>query len=322
MDRSGDGCPIKSGMTNESLKMTQSEIQFDQPLIFTLPHSHARGRFVRLGPVLDLILSAHGYPPAIERVLADALTLTALLGSTLKDADGQLTLQAQTENGLIELLVCDYKAGELRGYLKFDPERAAEMPEDPSLFALFGKGYLGITFDQAASGERYQGIVPLDGENLAEAAQAYFVQSDQLPTLIRLATRHDKGAGCIAGGMLVQFLPDGEEGRERLHTLEDNPAWDHVRALAETMTAEELTDPALSLEALTWRLFHEEEEIRVLPGAPIVRGCRCNADYLKSVIARFPAEERTHMADADGNIVIDCAFCSKLFPIPLDAAAA
>ncbi len=296
--------------------MTQSEIYFDQPLIFTLPDQHARGRFVRLGPVLDLILSAHGYPPAIERVLADALTLTALLGSTLKDEQGQLTLQAQTENGLIELLVCDYKAGELRGYLKFDPECAAEMPEDPSLFALFGKGYLAITFDQAASDERYQGIVPLDGENLAEAAQNYFVQSDQLPTLVRLATRQEKGAGCIAGGMLVQYLPDGEEGRERLHVREDHPQWEHVRALAETISSEELTDPRLSLETLVWRLFHEEQEVRVLPAEKLVRGCRCNPDYLKSVIERFPPQERAEMANDEGDIVIDCAFCSKLFPIP------
>ncbi len=297
--------------------MTQSETHFDQPLIFTLPHNHARGRFVRLGPVLDLILSAHGYPPAIERVLADALTLTALLGSTLKDEDGQLTLQAQTQNGIIELLVCDYKAGELRGYLKFDAERAAEMPQDPSLFALFGKGYLAITFDQAASDERYQGIVPLDGENLAEAAQNYFVQSDQLPTLIRLAARRDKNAGCVAGGMMLQYLPDGEEGRERLHTREDDPDWEHVRALAETMSADELTDPELSLETLTWRLFHEEEEVRVLPAAKLTRGCRCNPDYLKSVIERFPAEERAHMTNENGEIVIDCAFCSRLFPIPV-----
>lgn len=293
------------------------EIYFDQPLIFTLPENHARGRFVRLGPVLDLVLSAHGYPPAIERVLADALTLTALLGSTLKDMDGQLTLQAQTENGLIELLVCDYKAGELRGYLKFDAERAAEMPDNPSLFALFGKGYLAITFDQAASDERYQGIVPLDGENLAEAAQNYFVQSDQLPTLVRLAARRDPVAGCVAGGLFLQYLPDGEEGRERLHVRDDNPEWDHVRALAETMGAEELTDPGLSLETLTWRLFHEEE-IRVSPGPRLSRGCRCDGDYLRSVIERFPASERAAMADENGNIVIDCAFCSRLFPIAIE----
>lgn len=295
-----------------------NETWFDQPLVFTLPNQHARGRFVRLGPVLDLIISAHGYPPAMERVLADALTLTALLGSTLKDANGQLTLQAQTENGIVDLLVCDYRGGELRGYLKFDAERAAEMPANPSLFALFGKGYLAITFDQSTSGERYQGIVPLEGESLAAAAQSYFEQSDQLPTLIRLATRHDKDAGCIAAGMFIQHLPDSEEGKERLHARVDNPEWEHVRALAETIKPEELTDPSLSMEALTWRLFHEDE-VRVSEGAHLSRGCRCDPEYLQSVISRFPPAEQVQMADDDGNIVIDCAFCSKLFPVAIAA---
>ena len=297
-----------------------NETWFDQPLVFTLPNQHARGRFVRLGPVLDLVLSAHGYPPALERVLADALVLTALLGSTLKDADGQFTLQAQTENGIIDLLVCDYKGGELRGYLKFNAERAAEMPVEPSLFALFGKGYLAITFDQDASGERYQGIVPLEGESLAEAAQNYFEQSDQLPTLIKLALGHGEGKSCFAGGMMIQYLPDGEEGKERLHVRADNPEWEHVVALAETLKDEELVDPDLSMETLAWRLFHEDE-VRVSVGTKLSRGCRCNQDYLQSVIERFPLEERKHMADDQGNIVIDCAFCSKLFPISANIEA-
>lgn len=297
-----------------------NETWFDQPLVFTLPNQHARGRFVRLGPVLDLILSAHGYPPALERVLADALVLTALLGSTLKDAGGQFTLQAQTQNGIIDLLVCDYRGGEIRGYLKFDAERAAEMPVEPSLFALFGKGYLAITFDQDASGERYQGIVPLEGESLAEAAQNYFEQSDQLPTLIKLALGHGEGKSCFAGGMMIQYLPDGEEGKERLHVRADNPEWEHVLALAETLKDEELVDPDLSMETLAWRLFHEDE-VRVSVGTKLSRGCRCNQDYLESVIERFPLEERKHMADDQGNIVIDCAFCSKLFPISANIEA-
>ncbi len=122
-----------------------SETGFDRPITFTLPHEDARGRVVRLGPVLDTILSAHAYPPVAERVLAEALVLTALLGSTLKEAGDQLTLQAQTEKGAISLLVCDYIAGKLRGHLSFDPERLAEAGADPTLFGLFGKGFLALT---------------------------------------------------------------------------------------------------------------------------------------------------------------------------------
>ncbi|HWH18749.1 MAG TPA: Hsp33 family molecular chaperone HslO, partial [Allosphingosinicella sp.] len=131
----------------------------DEAIGFTLPARHARGRIVRLGPLLDEILSAHDYPAPIARILSEALVLTALLGSLLKEPGGQVTMQAQTESGIIDLLVCDYRAGELRGYVRFDRERLAEVPSLPSLFALFGKGYLAITFDLPVANERYQGIV-------------------------------------------------------------------------------------------------------------------------------------------------------------------
>lgn len=287
----------------------------DRAIGFTIPDRHARGRLVRLGPVLDAILSNHAYPPVIERVLAEALTLTALLGSTLKDVNGQLTLQAQTEGGAIDLLVCDYRGGEMRGYLRHDADRLAEMPTEPSLFALFGKGHLAITFDQALTNERYQGIVPLDGGSLAEAAQSFFAQSEQIPSLVRLAVARHGELGHVAGGLLLQHLPEGEEGRERLHTRLDHPEWEHVHALASTISAEELTDAALPLDEVAWRLFHEEKEIRVLAANNLVRGCRCNLEHIRDVLGRFPAEERSHMQDDDGLIRVDCAFCARSFPI-------
>ncbi|WP_414708016.1 Hsp33 family molecular chaperone HslO [Rhizorhapis sp.] len=287
----------------------------DRALGFTITSRHARGRLVRLGPVMDQVLSAHAYPPVIERLLGEALALTALLGTTLKDAGGQLTIQAQTENGVVELLVCDYKAGELRGYVKFDEDRLAEQPSDPTLFALFGKGYLAITFDQAVSGERYQGIVPLEGASLAAAAEHYFSQSEQIPSFVRIAVRHDPGEGCIAAGLLLQHLPEGEEGRERLHVRMDHPEWEHVHALAATVSDDELTDGGLPLEDLVWRLFHEEDEVRVLTPVSLQRGCRCNIEHIRDVIGRFPADQRGEMADEGGMINVDCAFCSRIFEV-------
>ncbi|HEX7741362.1 MAG TPA: Hsp33 family molecular chaperone HslO [Sphingobium sp.] len=293
----------------------------DDALGFTIPSRHARGRIVRLGPVLDDVLAAHSYPPPIERLLASALVLAALLGSTLKDVGGQLTLQAQTENGVVSLLVADYKGGEVRGYAKFDADRLAELGPDPTLFGLFGKGFLGITFDQAATGERYQGIVPLDGDSLADAAEHYFFQSEQIPSVVRIATRHEAGQGCIAGGMLLQHLPEGEVGRDRLHTRHDHPEWEHVQALAVTLQDAELTDETLPFTDIVWRLFHEEEVVRVTEPVELSKGCRCDIDHIRSVIGRFPAEERAKMADDQGVIGVDCAFCSRLFPVPLDSFA-
>ncbi|NNM75860.1 Hsp33 family molecular chaperone HslO [Sphingomonas sp. ID1715] len=295
--------------------------ELDRTLGFAILEQHARGRLVRLGPVLDEILSAHAYPPVVEKLLAEALALTALLGATLKDESGQMTLQAQTESGPIDLLVCDYKDGQVRGYVQFDADRIAMVPSDPSLFALFGKGYLAITFDQAVSGERYQGIVPLEGASLAEAAQSYFSQSEQIPSLVQLAHRHDVDGRCIAGGILLQHLPEGEEGRDRLHTRLDHPEWQHVEALGRTIKDDELTDPDLPMETLVWRLFHDEKEVRVLGGASLSRGCRCNREHILGVLSRLPQPEQADMADEHGLIRVDCAFCSISHPIALSELA-
>jgi molecular chaperone Hsp33 len=297
--------------------MTDIPLNLDVALSVTIPARHARGRAVRLGGAIDSILANHSYPPVIESLLAEALALTALLGSLLKDPGGQMTLQAQTDNGIVDLLVCDYLAGELRGYVRHDAERLAEAGPNPSLFALFGKGYLAITFDQPATKERYQGIVPLEGDSLAQAAESYFTQSEQIPSFVRLAAERGE-EGWTAGGIIFQHLPEGEEGRERLHTRLDHPEWAHVAILAGTVKPSELLDRTLPLDALVWRLFHEEEEVRTLSPVALTRGCRCDPDYVRSVIARFPAEERAAMVGDDGFIRVDCAFCATDFPISLD----
>lgn len=301
---------------NLAQHIPEGETGFDRLFSFTIPDRHARGRIVRLGPVLETILKAHDYPPAIKHLLAEALVLAALLGGLLKDQTGQLTMQAANEHGIVNLLVCDYRDGELRGYVRHDPARLAALGANPSLFALFGQAYLAITFDMASTGQRYQGIVPLEGGSLAEACEAYFAQSEQVPTLIRVGVRSD-GTGCVAGGLLIQHLAEGEEGRERLHVRLDHPEWEHVAVMAGSTRHDELVDPDLSLEALVWRLFHEEQEVRVEPGSAITRGCRCNVEHYQSVLVKFPEEERVAMRDERGLIVVDCAFCSKLFEISL-----
>jgi len=301
-------------MTSPIDQAKAAEAQLDTAFGFAIPGRNARGRVVRLGPLLDQILSAHDYPAPIARILSEALVLTALFGAMLKEAGGQLTVQAQTESGIVDLLVCDYRGGELRGYVRFDRERLAELPSHRDLRALFGKGYLAITFDQSVTGERYQGIVPLEGDSLAEAAQTFFSQSEQIPSLVRLAVND---TGHIAAGLLVQHLPEGEEGRERIHTRLDHPEWEHVRILAETVKSAELTDQMLSLDTLLWRLFHDEEEVRLLETVKLAKGCRCNLEHIRSVIARFGAEERAEMVDSDGFISVDCEFCSRVFPLSI-----
>lgn len=290
---------------------------FDKVLTFTVPDRNARGRIVRLGPVLNEVIAAHAYPAPIRHLLAEALVLATLLGSLLKDEQSQLTMQAQTQDGVIDLLVCDYRGGEVRGYVRFDRARLDELGPSLTLHALFGDGYLAITFDLPATNQRYQGIVPLEGETLAAACESYFVQSEQIPTLIRLGVRSD-ASGCVAGGLLIQHLPEGEEGRERLHVQLDHPEWDHMRIMGGAVSPAELFDACLDLETVLWRLFHEEREVRVEQGMPVAKGCRCTNEYYRSVLARFGPDERAEMRNEDGLILVDCAFCSKVFEIDLD----
>ena len=291
-----------------------SETFSDRLLGASIPARDARLRMVRLEKPLAEILAAHDYPPAMRNLLAEALVVTALIGGLIDEEEGQLTIQAQTSKGIVRLLVCDYRNGAIRGYADFDRERLATLGANPSLASLFGEGHLALTFDVPAKGGRYQGIVPLEGDSLAQACESYFMQSEQVPSLLRVAIRTE-GDRTLAAGMLAQHLPDGEVGRERLHVRLSHPHWEHVQVMASSIRHEELLDTTIPLEALVWRLFHEEDEVRVFPGAPISRGCRCSVEHYQSVIAQFPEEERAEMRNEAGDILVDCAFCSKVFTI-------
>jgi molecular chaperone Hsp33 len=296
---------------NEELRQ---ETGFDRVLGFTLPGYDARGRIVRLGPVLDEVLCAHEYPAPVRHLLSEALVLTALMGSLLKEQDSQITFQAQARDGAVDLLVCDFRKGELRGYVSYDADKLSGMGTNPPLVALFGEACLAITFDLAATDERYQGIVPLEGDTLSEACEAYFARSEQVPTLLRLGIRAD-GKRSIASGLIFQHFPEGEEGKSRLDAGPDHPEWEHVSVLAGSIRHDELVDPDLSLEQLVWRLFNQEAEIRVERMASLSRGCRCTLERFEEILMRFPEDERVDMRDADGRIPVDCAFCSKLFRV-------
>ncbi|WP_066561203.1 Hsp33 family molecular chaperone HslO [Croceicoccus bisphenolivorans] len=294
--------------------METVEVYQDGVLGFTLPHRNVRGRCVRLGAVVDRILSAHDYQPAIRSLLTEALVLCSLMGSLLK-GDGQLTMQAQSAQGVVKLLVADYRNGELRGYVDADRGPLDSLGANPHLPSLFGEdAYLAITFDLASSGERYQGIVPLDGDSLSEACESYFRQSEQIPTLIRIAVQSD-GSESTAAGLLIQHLPHGEEGRERLHVRYDDPDWEHVEVLASSVRHSELVATDISLETIIWRLFHEEPEIRVEQVNALSRGCRCSVDHFVDVLRKFPEDQRDEMRESDGLVHVDCAFCSKVFEV-------
>ena len=288
----------------------------DRSLGFTVAARSIRGRVVRLDAALNAVLAAHAYPDAVARLLAEALTLTALLGGTLQDGATQVTLQAQSAGGAVDLLVCDYRAGQVRGYVRFD--RTLDIGPGLDLPGLFGTGHLAITLEPTAGTERYQGIVPLEGASLSDAITGYFEGSEQLPTLVRVAVGGSAAAGWIAGGILVQHLASAEIGGERLSVAieegRQHPDWEHVVALTSTVSDAELTDPELTAETLLWRLFHVEQ-VRVAEGPVPARGCRCAPAHIAAVLGRFPEAERDQMRGPDGKVRVDCEFCARTWEI-------
>lgn len=296
---------------------------------FTLENLDCRGRVVRLGEALDAILCRHNYPAPVARLLGEAVVLAALIGSSLK-FEGRFILQTQTD-GPVNLLVVDLDAPDgLRGYARFDADAVSQAIArgETQPGQLLGRGHLAMTVDQGAHMERYQGIVALDGGTLEDVAHTYFQQSEQIPTLVRLAVaqitrKGDRRPSWRAGGVLVQHLP--AHGRAVMRDLPgdgdfSNPdtadqdfveddKWTEVRALLATLADDELADPDLSAERLLFRLFHETG-VRVFAPVGLEERCTCSAERIEAMLRdNFSAEERQEMA-VDGEIEVICEFCS------------
>lgn len=301
----------------------------DVVLPFTLDALDCRGRVVRLGSALDSILRRHDYPAPVARLLGEAVVLAALVGSSLK-FEGRFILQTQTD-GPVNLIVVDLDAPDgLRGYARYDHDallRATELGQlKPG--QLLGKGHLAMTVDQGIHTERYQGIVALDGDSLEEVAHRYFMQSEQIPTMVRIAVaehtrRGDPRAAWRAGGVLIQFLPDAGEGvMQDLPgdgdfsnpltydpNFSENDHWTEAKTLLGTLGDDELADPELSPERLLFRLYHETG-VRVFSPVPMEERCTCSAERIEAMLRNsFTAEERQDMA-VNGEIEVVCEFCS------------
>src|ERR1700720_2298087 len=180
----------------------------DAVLPFEVASLDLRGRLTRLGPALDDVLARHDYPPAVGKLLGEAIVLTTLLGSSLK-FDGRFILQTQTD-GPVSFLIVDFQAPDrLRAYARFDAKRLRDGLDSG---ALLGHGHLAMTIDQGPDMSRYQGLVALEGRDLEDVAHEYFKRSEQIPTRIRLAVGEELSAGrdgtrhhWRAGGILLQF---------------------------------------------------------------------------------------------------------------------
>ena len=276
-----------------------------------------RGRLVRLGPTVDRILSQHDYPEPVAAILGEAITLAVVLAGALK-YDGVFTLQTKTD-GPVRLIVADVSSdGAVRGYAQYDEGRLAALGArqggdagaNPSVPDLMGKGYIAFTVDQGEDTERYQGIVELIGVNLAECAQHYFRQSEQIQAGIKLAAaRSGDGGAWRAGGLMLQRVPP--EGGYAVIADDVEDGWRRAMVLMSTATPGELVDPGLSPHRLLFRLFHDEG-VRVFETHPVEARCRCSRERIGRILRSFPVEDIEEMRQ-DEVTTVTCEFCNTRY---------
>ncbi|MBN9886065.1 Hsp33 family molecular chaperone HslO [Salipiger abyssi] len=298
----------------------------DTVLPFQLDVSDIRGRVARLDGVLNGVLRQHDYPEPVEALVAEMALLTALIGQTIK-LRWKLSLQVQTR-GAVRMIATDYfgpeKDGQparIRAYASFDAEKVTS---DPA-FDQLEEGYFAILIDQGKGTTPYQGITPLAGGSLAACAEAYFAQSEQLPT--RFALNFGKVIGADgqgewrAGGLMIQTMPkaspfaqgggSGEDGLLRPEDLvqgDEEENWRRVNFHVDTVDELELIGPDLPPTDLLVRLFHEEQP-RVFDAQPVRFGCTCSEERVRNSLSIYSARDIEKMTTEEGTVTADCQFC-------------
>ena len=272
---------------------------------FQIEMSGLRGRLIRLGPALDEILSRHDYPEPVAGILGEAVVLAAILASALK-YDGVFALQTKGD-GPVPLMVIDITStGDLRGYARFDADRIQAVT-GRDVAALIGSGLLAFTVDHGDFTDRYQGIVELSGETLADCLQHYFRQSEQLDAGIVIAAARRDGAW-RAGGVMIQRLPDADR---KVPSSDRQDDWRRAMILLGSVTEGELLDPGLAANGLLFRLFHEDG-VRVFTPAGLRASCRCSRDRVAGMLGALPRTEVEDMKE-DGKVAVQCEFCNSTY---------
>ncbi|MFU8880777.1 MAG: Hsp33 family molecular chaperone HslO [Rhodobacterales bacterium] len=305
-----------------------SKIAWDDSVLpFQLDMSDIRGRVARLDGVLDGILKQHNYPPQVEALVAEMALLTALIGQTVK-LRWKLQLQVQSK-GPVRMIATDYygptaegEPARIRAYASYDADRLT----DGAPFDQVGTGYFAIMIDQGEGMTPYQGITPLAGGSLAACAEAYFAQSEQIPTRFALSFGQSTERGVHeywrAGGVMLQHMPKaspfakgveatGEDGLLHARDLvdgEDGENWNRANLLLDTVEELELVGPRVAPTDLLVRLFHEEAP-RVFDPQPVRFGCSCSEDRVRQSLSIYSAKDIATMTTADGRVTADCQYC-------------
>lgn len=252
-----------------------------------------RGLHVRLENVWQHIVKQKNYPAAIRRALGELLAAGVLLSGNLKN-EGTLIVQVQGR-GRLKMLVAEAASDRtVRATARWD--ETAEIADDESLGDLLGEGGVFVLTLQPKDGEPWQGVVPLEGDSIAQMLVNYMKRSEQLDTHIVLSASDE-----AAGGLLVQRLPEA---------VSDEGAWEHVSTLARTLTAEELAE--LDAQHVLYRLFHETPP-RVFEPETFEFSCTCSRGKVSDMLLMLGGEEVGGVVAEQGSIEIDCDFCHSKY---------
>ncbi len=266
-----------------------------------------RGHLVHLDAAWRALIEHGDYPEAIRDTLGEAVAASLLLAATVK-FEGVLSLQLQGD-GPVHLLLAQCTSGlGVRGLARYQEGNIAGAGTDASrIVDLIGTGNLTVTLETDDGSQRYQGIVPITGQRLAESLQVYFENSEQLPTRLWLyADLHS------ASGMLLQKLPGADSsptsGAADAAAIDD--AWRRVQLLGETLMPQELR--TLTDAEILHRLFNEDD-VRLFEAAPVYFRCRCSRERVAGMLQGLgEAETRSVLAER-GEVEVRCDFCNRAY---------
>jgi molecular chaperone Hsp33 len=297
-------------------------------LPFQLERPNVRGRFTRLDSVIENILEQHNYPSIVEALITEATILTVLIGQMVK-LNWRLSLQIRGD-GPIRLIATDFYGpseeglpAQIRAYASYDKEKI-DINSDP--FTQIGTGYFAVIINQGKNMSPYQGITPLSGGSLSSSAEAYFFQSEQIPTKFCIAYGTTQlpleKLSLRAGGIMLQHMPNAsplikqkpspqsEDLLKEINPLDEGlkENWARVGILLDTIEDLELIGPSLSFEQVLYRLFHDEI-IQTSNSQNVNFGCTCSEDKVRQSMSIYSTKDLKHMTKADGSLTADCQFC-------------
>lgn len=264
----------------------------DQMHRYLFENYAVRGELVNLSETWRGIVSGHDYPQPVQQLLGELLVATSLLTATLK-FEGDITVQLQGDGALTLAVINGNNRQEMRGVARVQ----GEIAPGSTLKEMVGNGYLVITISPE-KGERYQGVVGLEGDTLAACLEDYFMRSEQLPTRLFIRTgEHEGQAG--AGGILLQVLPAQDTDKEDFN---------HLATLTETIKTEELI--GLPANEVLWRLYNQEE-VTIYEPQNVSFKCTCSRERCGEVLRTLPQEEVDQILQEDGQIDMHCDYCGS-----------